>query len=155
MLKKILPGIIVGIFAALFIAAFALKDKMNSTISDMMRQQASPMVNSTGEALVDSLYNYSAHGSAYEITFLEFGSKGCSACKRMEAVMEDISREYPEKVNVVFLNVLTPESQTLMKYYGIAAIPTQVLLNKEGKELFRHTGFLSKVEIDHHIASKN
>ncbi len=155
MLKKIFPGIIIGIFAALFVVAFMLKDTMNDVISDMMKQQASPEMSASGEALVDSFYNYSAQGSAYEITFLEFGSKGCSACKRMEAVMEDISREYPEKVNVVFLNVLTPESQTLMKYYGIAAIPTQVLLNKEGKEFFRHTGFLSKVEIDHHIASKN
>jgi thioredoxin 1 len=30
-----------------------------------------------------------------------------------------------------------------MKYFGIAAIPTQVLLDQEGQEFFRHTGYLS------------
>ena len=38
-----------------------------------------------------------------------------------------------------------------MKYYGIAAIPTQVLLNKEGKEFFRHTGFYSTEELGKQI----
>jgi len=43
---------------------------------------------------------------------------------------------------VVFLNILKPENQLLMKYYGIAVIPTQVLLDKEGEEFFRHSGFI-------------
>jgi len=143
MVKKILPWVVVGVLAAVFVAAFALKDSMNSAISEMMKQQVSPETTNAGQTVVDSLYNYAASGSSFEITFLEFGSKGCSACARMEGVMDEIREEYPEQVNVVFVNVLKPESQLLMKYYGIAAIPTQVLLNKEGKEYFRHTGFYS------------
>jgi len=46
------------------------------------------------------------------------------------------------KLNVVFLNILKPENQLLMKYYGIAVISTQVLLDKEGEEFFRHSGFI-------------
>jgi thioredoxin 1 len=38
-----------------------------------------------------------------------------------------------------------------MKYYGIAAIPTQVLLDKTGKEFFRHTGYLSTKELISHF----
>jgi hypothetical protein len=34
-----------------------------------------------------------------------------------------------------------------MKYFGIASIPTQVLLNKTGKEFFRHTGYYSAEEL--------
>lgn len=143
MVKKILPWIVVGVLAAVFVAAFALKDSMNSAISEMMKQQASPEMKDAGQTEVDSLYNYSISGSSFEITFLEFGSKGCSACARIEGVMDEIREKYPDRVNVVFVNVLKPESQLLMKYYGIAAIPTQVLLNKEGKEYFRHTGFYS------------
>ena len=45
---------------------------------------------------------------------------------RMEGVMEEIIAKYPDKVKVVFVNVLKPESQLLMKYYGIAAIPTVI-----------------------------
>ena len=61
--------------------------------------------------------------------------------------MSDIRAKYPYRVNVVFVNIMLPENQRLMKYYGIAAIPTQVLLNKEGKEFFRHTGYFSTNEL--------
>jgi thioredoxin 1 len=143
MLKKIIPWVVVSLFAAVFVVAFALKDTMNSTISEMMKQQASPELTSSGEALTDSLYNYTKNGGAYEITFLEFGSTGCPACKRMESVMDEVRVKYPDKVNVVFLNILKPQNQLLMKYYGIAVIPTQVLLDKRGKEFFRNSGFIS------------
>jgi thioredoxin 1 len=125
---------------------------MNSYISKMMKEQASPETINMGEALVDSLYNYSFNELKYEITFLEFGSKGCSACKRMETVMEEIRSQYPKKVNVVFYDILLPKNQKLMKYFGIAAIPTQVLLNKNGEEFFRHTGFYSQDELSRKIS---
>jgi thioredoxin 1 len=48
---------------------------------------------------------------------------------------------------VVFINVLLPENQDLMKYFGVVAIPTQVLLNKEGVEFFRHSGYISTNDI--------
>jgi thioredoxin 1 len=58
-------------------------------------------------------------------------------------------------VNIVFLNVTLPENQYLIKYFGIAAIPTQVILDKRGEEFFRHTGFYStknlSVQIDTRI----
>lgn len=154
MLKKILPWVVVGIFAAVFVVAFALKDTMNNTLSEMMKQQASPGLTSSGEALVDSLYNYSKNGAAYEITFLEFGSTGCPACKRMESVMGEMRTKYPNQVNVVFLNILKPENQVLMKYYGIAVIPTQVLLDKNGKEFFRHSGYYSVQQLGAVIGSQ-
>lgn len=109
----------------------------------MMQSQASPEINKSSMAIIDSLYNYSANGSEFQLTFIEFGAIGCSACTRMEEVLEEIKIKYPQKVNVVFMNVLLPENQPLMKYYGIAAIPTQVLLYKNGLEYFRHTGYYS------------
>jgi thioredoxin 1 len=151
MLKKVLPWMVFVLLFALLIIGFSLKDSMNNYISEMMINQASPGLTQSGKALVDSLYNYSENNQDYEITFLEFGAKGCSACKRMESVMEEISTKYPKKVNVVFLNVLKPESQNLMKLYGIAAIPTQVLLNRNGKEFFRHTGYISSADLEKEI----
>lgn len=147
MVKKILPWVVIGFLSVLLVAGFAMKDKMNNYLSEMMKQQASPEMTNSGEAFVDSLYNYSKNGLNYEITFLEFGATGCSACKQMEKVLDEIGEKYHQRVNVIFLNVLKPENQLLMKYYGIAAIPTQVLLNREGKEYFRHTGFISSSEI--------
>jgi thioredoxin 1 len=147
MVKKVFPWIIFVLLFGVLIIGFSLKDKMNNYLSEMMKQQASPEITLSGNAVVDSLYNYSENGLNYEITFLEFGATGCSACKRMESVLEEINSKYP-KTNVVFLNVLKPENQNLMKLFGIASIPTQVLLNNKAKEFFRHSGYISTAEIE-------
>ena len=55
--------------------------------------------------------------------------------------MEEINKKYPQTVNVVFLNIVKPENQIFMKYFGVASIPTQVLLYKKGNEFFRHSGY--------------
>lgn len=152
MVKKVLPWMVFILLFVMLIVGFSMKDKMNNYLSGMMKQQASPEITLSGNALVDSLYNYSTNGLSYEITFLEFGATGCSACKRMEAVLDEIKDKYPQKVNVVFLNVLKPESQNLMKLFGIATIPTQVLLNKNGKEFYRHRGYISAGELEKTIS---
>lgn len=147
MIKKILPWFVFASLFLLIIIGFATKDKLNQYLSKSIANNASPETINSGDALIDSLFNYSANGKKYEITFLEFGAKGCSACRKMETVMGEIREKYPNKVNVVFLNVLLPESQTLMKYYGVAVIPTQILLNKEGKEFQRHSGYIATEEL--------
>lgn len=80
MIKKILSWVVILFLSVLLVAGFFMKDNMNNYLSEMMKQRANP------EMTIDSLYNYSQKGLNYEITFLEFGSKGCSACKRMEGV---------------------------------------------------------------------
>ncbi|MGZ2370350.1 thioredoxin family protein [Ancylomarina sp. YFZ004] len=147
MVNKILPWFIFVALFTLIIIGFATKDKLNQFLSKTMINNASPELLSTGDALIDSLFNYAENHSSYEVTFLEFGAKGCSACRKIEVVTEDIRSDYSEKINVVFLNILEPESQILMEYYGIAVIPTQVLLNKKGKEFFRHSGYISTKEL--------
>ena len=38
---------------------------------------------------------------------------------------------------------LKPQNQQLMKFFGVSAIPTQILLDKTGVEYFRHSGYIS------------
>ena len=147
MIKKILPCFVFASLFILIIIGFSAKDNLTRYLSKSIANNISPKTINYGDALIDSLYNYSSNGEKHEITFLEFGAKNCSACRKMETVMDEIREKYPEKVNVVFLNILLPESQTLMKYYGIVAIPTQVLLNKNSKEFYRHTGYISTEEL--------
>jgi len=144
MIKKSVPWFVFILFTGMLISGFLLKDDLNNYLSEKMKEQSLlDEEASARDAYIDSLYNYTKNGSRYEITFLEFGARGCSACKRMEKVMDDIRHTYPEKVNVVFVNIILPENQDLMKSFGIAAIPAQILLNNKGKELFRHTGYCS------------
>ncbi|MGC8865472.1 MAG: thioredoxin family protein [Bacteroidales bacterium] len=136
------------LFSVLFIAAlFALKGKLTELTSKSIKAQVNAGTRQSASILIDSLYNYKRNGLKNEITFLEFGATGCSACKQMEAVMAQIKRDYPNRVNVVFVNILKKDNQLLMKYFGISLIPNQVLLNSEGKEFFRHTGHLAAEEL--------
>ena len=82
------------------------------------------------------------------VTFIELGSVKCIPCKQMQPVMDAIEKEYAGKVKVVFYDVWTAEGKEYGNKYGVRLIPTQVFLDKEGKEIFRHEGFLPKQEIE-------
>jgi len=61
--------------------------------------------------------------------------------------MKEIEEEYKGQVKVVFHDVKTAEGQPYIKEFGIRAIPTQVFLDKDGNEYFRHLGFFAKDEL--------
>lgn len=149
--KQAFTWLLLVLSVAFIAMLFVLKDTLNSYASKAIQAQASFEVQNSESALVDSAYNYTKNGLNYEITFLEFGAKGCSTCRRMEAVMEEIRVKYP-RINVVFVNVREPENRRLMQYYGVIAIPSQVLLNKEGSEIFRHTGYYSPTELEQKLS---
>ncbi len=73
----------------------------------------------------------------------------------MELFMKNVKEKYQQTVNVIFYNVLLPENQNFMKYYGIASIPTQVLLDPSGMEIFRHTGYYSFDELEQEFKKSN
>ncbi len=81
------------------------------------------------------------------ITFIELGSVNCIPCKKMQPVMKAIEQKYGEKVKVIFYDVWTEEQQPYAQKYRIRLIPTQVFLDENGKEFFRHEGFFPESEI--------
>ncbi len=133
--------------ALLILLLFLSKDKLNDYAAKAIRAEAGSQFIRSESAVVDSTYNYIKNGQNFQFTFLEFGAKGCSACNRMEVVMNEMREKYPGKVNVFFVNILIPKNQGLMKYYSIVSIPTQVLLNTDGIEYFRHIGYCSTTEL--------
>jgi len=86
--------------------------------------------------------------SKLPVTFVELGSVKCIPCRRMQPVMASIEKKYAEQIKVVFYDVWKPEQQEYAERYGIKLIPTQVFLDKDGKEFFRHEGFFPEGEID-------
>jgi thioredoxin 1 len=84
---------------------------------------------------------------AYLVTFVELGSVRCIPCKMMQPIMKDIEKDYAGQVKVVFHDVWTPEGEPFAASFKIRIIPTQVFLDKEGKEYFRHQGFFPKDEL--------
>jgi len=82
-----------------------------------------------------------------KVIFVELGSMRCIPCKKMQPIMEEIKKEYKEQVKVVFHDVWTTEGRPYAYTYRIRVIPTQVFLDKNGKEYFRHEGFFPKEEL--------
>lgn len=82
------------------------------------------------------------------VTFVELGSVNCVPCKMMQPVMKEIEETYKSKVKVVFYDVWTPAGRPFGEKYGINLIPTQVFLDKAGKEFFRHEGYFPKEDIE-------
>jgi thioredoxin 1 len=62
--------------------------------------------------------------------------------------MKAIEEKYGKQVNVVFYDVWKEDQREYAEKYGIRVIPTQVFLDKDGKEFFRHEGFFPEAEID-------
>ncbi len=81
------------------------------------------------------------------VTFVELGSVRCVPCKMMQPIIRDIEREYAGKVKIVFYDVWTAEGRPYAQRYKIRVIPTQVFLDRDGNEFFRHEGYFPKEEI--------
>lgn len=85
-------------------------------------------------------------GGTGKLTFLELGSVGCKPCEAMVPVLDSVREKYGSQVEVVFHNV-RKEPEIAMKW-RVTLIPTQVFLDREGKEYFRHEGFFPLEEVE-------
>ncbi len=83
-----------------------------------------------------------------KVTFIELGSVNCIPCKKMQPVMKAIGEKYGKQVKVVFYDVWKEEEKIYASKYKIKLIPTQVFLDENGKEFYRHEGFYPEKEID-------
>jgi len=77
--------------------------------------------------------------------FLDLGADKCMACKAMEPVLENLREEYKGKLLVEFIDVWKNPKEA--EKYNIKSIPTQIFFDADRKEIFRHTGFISKEDI--------
>jgi len=83
----------------------------------------------------------------YQVTFIELGSVSCIPCKMMKPIVAQVEKEYAGRVKVVFLDVWTADGKVKAAPYKIRVIPTQVFLDKDGNEYYRHEGFFPKEEL--------
>ena len=78
-------------------------------------------------------------------TLVEFGRGICIPCKEMKPILEELSVEYKGELNVVIVEI--DDNIDLTRQFGIMMIPTQIFLDSDGEEVFRHIGFYPKEEI--------
>jgi len=83
-------------------------------------------------------------------SMIEFGATGCILCDMMQPILENLRKSFKERLNVVFVHVR--EEQILGARFGIRTIPVQVFFDANGKEVFRHEGFLPEKEVHRQLA---
>jgi len=79
-------------------------------------------------------------------SMVDFGADGCRPCEKMKPILATLKEKYAEKANVVLVHARN--EMVLSMRYGIESIPVQIFFDKEGKEVFRHTGYFSQREIE-------
>ena len=76
---------------------------------------------------------------------LELGSVGCKPCEEMKPVMEKLTKTFAGKLEVIFVDVR--KNKDAGETYDVFFLPTQVFLDKDGKEFHRHYGFYAYEDI--------
>jgi thiol-disulfide isomerase/thioredoxin len=145
--KRILTALLFTCLTGLVLAGFFFRDSLSNYISNYIVPKTETVAYNPDSVFIDSAYNYNKNGQAYQLTWLEFGSTHCRDCILMEEVMDSVKSAYAGQVRVVFYNVSHEKNKRISLHFGIKMIPVQVLLDKSGKECFRHTGYLSFTDL--------
>ena len=76
---------------------------------------------------------------------VDLGADKCIPCKMMTPILEELKKDYADKLEVVFIDVWKNSDEG--GKYKIRVIPTQIFYDPKGKELFRHEGYFAKEDI--------
>lgn len=96
----------------------------------------------SADVVEDTLISAKKQG---KLVMLEIGSVGCIPCDKMKGVMDKLRTDYKDKLEVIFIDVRYDKEN--MRRFGVTMIPTQVFLDKDGKEFHRHIGYYAFEEI--------
>ncbi len=77
-------------------------------------------------------------------TFIEVGSDSCHSCQKMGRLLYKIKQQHPE-YPIYFVNV--HKERNAAYRLRVQMIPTQIILDNKGYEIYRHVGILPKKEI--------
>jgi thioredoxin 1 len=76
---------------------------------------------------------------------IDLGADKCIPCQQMKPILDDLTANHSETFVTEFIDVWQNREEG--QKYGIKMIPTQIFFDAEGRELFRHEGFMSKEDI--------
>lgn len=76
------------------------------------------------------------------VTMVDLGAHKCIPCKMMAPILTKLTKEYEGKAAIIFIDVWEDNSQG--SKFGIKSIPTQIFFDREGKEVYRHQGFMAE-----------
>ena len=102
-------------------------------------------INAAEQTISETPYNFVklniGHGKP---NFLELGSDRCHSCQIMGRKLYKAKKENPN-YNISYVNV--SKDRTVARDLGVQMIPTQIIYDPKGEEVYRHVGKLSENEL--------
>lgn len=78
------------------------------------------------------------------VVLIDFHAPWCAPCKQMSPIIEKLQKEYTGKATIEKVDIVT--NKTIKDNYNIASIPGLIIF-KNGKEVWKHTGLISYVDL--------
>jgi thiol-disulfide isomerase/thioredoxin len=75
---------------------------------------------------------------------VEFGGEHCIPCMQMQPVLQDLQAALGNKARVH--NFWIQQHPDVARAHRIMVMPTQIVFNPDGKEVFRHMGYFPPEE---------
>lgn len=75
-----------------------------------------------------------------DLVLIDFHATWCAPCKKMAPIIEKLQKNYIEKATIEKIDIVA--NKTLKNTYNVASIPGLILF-KNGKEVWKHTGLIS------------
>nr|NQU90322.1 thioredoxin family protein [Bacteroidota bacterium] len=150
-IKKIFKSVFILLVVSIIVALFVFRDALTDYASKGLQNQITPISKMIFADSITQMFDYSGNGKHFNYTLLEFGAKNCVSCRKMEKVLEEIRNTQSSKINVVFYNMTLTQGLQWGKYFGVVMIPTQIILDRKGNEVFRNTGYIPADELLLHL----
>lgn len=71
------------------------------------------------------------------VVLIDFFATWCGPCRMMADILEDVSKEIDERVQIYKVDV--DQNENLARRFGIMSIPT-LMVFKDGKDVEKHVG---------------
>ena len=91
-----------------------------------------------------SLTDYNVHLKSDKLVLVDFNAPWCAPCKKMSPMLEEVSKEQKDKLTLVKINI--DDNKELAKALHVETLP-EVLIYKNGKEVWKYVGELSKADL--------
>ncbi|KAA6438259.1 thioredoxin fold domain-containing protein [Dyadobacter flavalbus] len=102
-----------------------------------------PVISTVGKGL--SLDEYTATLKSDKLVLVDFGSRYCPGCKRLDPTIDSIKTE--QAANVKVIKIEAYENKSLVKELGVVGLPT-LILYRNNQAIWEKKGGASKAEIE-------
>jgi len=91
-----------------------------------------------------SISDFDSIISQNNLVLADFHTLWCMPCRKISPLIDELKEEYIESVQILRIDI--DNSELLAESFEIKAVPT-IILFKDSKEIWRHTGLISKEEL--------